>query len=607
MDPQRIQLADRIKEANNVLVTVSANPSVDQLAGAVGLTLVLNKLGKHATAVFSGKIPDTLEFLQPDQTLEGNTDSLRDFIISLDKSKADKLRYKVEDQHVKIFITPYRVSIGQEDLEFSQGDFNVDIVIALGVHEQKDLDQAITAHGRILHDATVSSINTQPGAELGTINWVDPAASSLCEMLVGLVSNLKDDVLDAQMSTALLTGIVAETHRFSNEKTTSNTMNISAKLMTAGANQQLVATKLQEEPKHKNQDEVGQFDPLAINELAHETDDEADKVDETAADGSLQIGHAEDSDKPGDEADSAPQEPAQPAEPDPDVHPDEIHVDEHGVMRPFLDAPKPAEPAPDSAPTRLILDPPSRGGTLTASGQSDSLEPIVDPLSLPAVQEPLLNRDSQPIAPDVPQVEAEQPTEPAPEPEQPKELEPAPEEPQVAEPVTAPEPAPEPEQPPEPPAVAEPAQTLTQIEQAVDSPHIAAAAIAIDAEATPAVDDARDAVLNAINAPADNPEPTPDPVVQATPEAPKPAALAPVADDGFGDLSLPDDLLSQLNGDSAINLDLPSGLYDPNTPMPADTSASSVSDPTAPPPVPPPMMPPLPPVDSFPAPPSQNL
>ena len=41
-----------------------------------------------------------------EKTIEKNTDSLRDFIIALDKSKADKLRYKVEDKFVKIFITP---------------------------------------------------------------------------------------------------------------------------------------------------------------------------------------------------------------------------------------------------------------------------------------------------------------------------------------------------------------------------------------------------------------------------------------------------------------------------------------------------------------------
>src|SRR5665213_1161212 len=156
MDDPKSQLADKLKDANNILVTVSRDPSVDQLAACIGLTLLLNKLSKHTAAVFSGQVPSTIEFLKPEDTLEKTTDSLRDFIIALDKSKADKLRYKVEDDVVRIFITPYRTSITQEDLEFSQGDFNVDVVVALGVLQQEDLDEAITAHGRILHDATLT-------------------------------------------------------------------------------------------------------------------------------------------------------------------------------------------------------------------------------------------------------------------------------------------------------------------------------------------------------------------------------------------------------------------------------------------------------------------
>src|SRR3954471_4151525 len=147
MDDAKQQLADKLKTANNVLVTVSRDPSVDQLSACIGLALLLNKQAKHTAAVFSGKVPSTIEFLKPEETLEKNTDSLRDFIISLDKSKADKLRYKVEEDVVKIFITPYRTSISESDLDFSQGDFNVDVVIALGVAKQEDLDDAITSHG----------------------------------------------------------------------------------------------------------------------------------------------------------------------------------------------------------------------------------------------------------------------------------------------------------------------------------------------------------------------------------------------------------------------------------------------------------------------------
>src|SRR6266498_2548815 len=242
-------IAEKIKRSANILVTVSANPSVDSLTAALGLTLMLNKLDKHVTAVFSGVVPPAINFLEPGKTFENNVDSLRDFIIALDKEKADRLRYKVEDEVVRIFITPYRTKISERDLQFSQGDFNVDLIIALGVEDQKDLDQAITAHGRILHDATVVTVNASPQkSSLGSIDWQDGNASSLSEMLASIADQLKPGILDQQISTALLTGIVASTERFSNQHTTPHVMTIAAQLMAAGANQQLIATKLQTIP-----------------------------------------------------------------------------------------------------------------------------------------------------------------------------------------------------------------------------------------------------------------------------------------------------------------------------------------------------------------------
>ncbi len=239
------QAVETIKQAVNILVTVSANPSVDQLSAALGLTLMLGKLNKHATAVFSGEIPQAIKFLEPGKTFEDNVDSLRDFIIALDKDKADKLRYKVEDNVVRIFITPYKTKITKDDFEFTQGDFNVDAVVALGVSDREELDAAIKSHGRILHDASVVTINaggTQ--SKLGAINWSDDSASSLCEMLVSVSESFGSGLLDQQISTAFLTGIVAATNRFSNDKTSPKVMTMSAQLMAAGASQQLIAKEL---------------------------------------------------------------------------------------------------------------------------------------------------------------------------------------------------------------------------------------------------------------------------------------------------------------------------------------------------------------------------
>ena len=242
----KASLVDAIKKSTNILVTVAHDPSVDALVAALGFSLMLNKLDKHATAVFSGAIPPAITFLEPEKRFEGTVDSLRDFIIAIDKEKADRLRYKVEGDVVRIYITPYRTTITEQDLQYSQGDFNVDLIIALGVEKQSDLDQAIVAHGRILHDATVATVNTSAvKSSIGTLDWSDDKASSLCEMLMSLSEALQSNLLDEQIATALLTGIVAATDRFSNSHTTPRVMTMSAQLMAAGANQQLIAEKLE--------------------------------------------------------------------------------------------------------------------------------------------------------------------------------------------------------------------------------------------------------------------------------------------------------------------------------------------------------------------------
>lgn len=239
------QVIERLKEAQNILVTVSEDPSIDQLSAALAFTLLMNKLDKRATAVFSGKIPSTLNFLAPENLIESTTDSLRDFIVSLDKAKADRLKYKVEDDMVKIFITPYKTSLTSDDLVFSQGDFNVDVVFALGVTDREHIDKAIVSHGRILHDATVIGVMAgEKAVDVAGINWQDAEASSLCEMLFDISDKFGAGLMDNQIATAYLTGIVAETDRFSNEKTNSKVMTMSAQLMAQGANQQLISNEL---------------------------------------------------------------------------------------------------------------------------------------------------------------------------------------------------------------------------------------------------------------------------------------------------------------------------------------------------------------------------
>lgn len=608
MENPKTSLIERLKTANNVLITVSANPSVDQLAAAIGMTLFLNKQGKHATAVFSGEVPSTLEFLQPEDTLEKNTDSLRDFIIALDKSKADKLRYKVEDRLVKIFITPYHTSITEGDLEFSQGDFNVDAILALGVHETKDLDQAITAHGRILHDATVITVNTQDDGQMGNINWVEAGASSLCEMAVEIAENLKKDGLDGQMATAFLTGIVAETERFSNQKTTSEVMNISARLMSAGANQQLVATKLEQPPEPpeipKQETEIAdKLPPKPVNndgslEIEHDDEVENDKklppihIDE---EGELRA-----PEEANDNSSTPPALVETPAEPEQEAadvaeEPAGQPEEETDLDNQKEDVLPPKKNDKKSKHSKIVLDPPSLGGTLTANGKPEKADPSTDPLSLPPLGGPLLSHNPPQHSNQMPPPESK--TVAAPEPvkqlEIPKPVSQPVQQPIHESPVTDATPAiadlPEPKQA-QPDSVD---KTLTQLEEDIDSPHVRNKQPDVDqsSEVAPAIPDL-EAARKAV-----------EQIAEAAPEGPLPAAKASIG--ASGNLEISHDLQPTDVSQSAISfgndyldvsqLDPGSGLQMPaEDQLPSDPTVSSANNPLAPPPGPPPMMPPLP-------------
>jgi len=257
-DEQFKQLINKIESVDNILVTVSRNPSVDELTAALALSLALNQLKKRSVAVFSGRIPSAMHFLDPEKTFESNADSLRDFIISISKDKADRLRVLPEGNFVKVYVTPYRTTITKDDLQFSEGDFNVQLVIAFGVTDRNDLDASIASHGRIFHNAVAATINLSRQADnLGSISLQDIESgcySVSCYRLIKGLDSGKRNLVSSAVATALLTGIVSATDQFRNNVTSPNIMTVSAELMTKGADPQLVSSEL--EGKSSEQREI---------------------------------------------------------------------------------------------------------------------------------------------------------------------------------------------------------------------------------------------------------------------------------------------------------------------------------------------------------------
>ena len=246
ISPQELpeKVAEKIQRGANILIALSKDPNLDEISAAIALAIVLDQQKKHVTAIYSGKTPNALEFLKPEDTFEKDTSSLQDFIIALNKSKADHLTYKLDGDYVKIYITPYKGQVKKEDLEYSYGDYNVDLVIVFNVNAGSEIDSALSEYGRIMHDASAINITSGLPGRFADLEWSDPEKSSVCEMVYDLLKELEITNLSQEIATALLTGILSATERFSNSRTKPTTMAVASKLMEAGADQQLISANI---------------------------------------------------------------------------------------------------------------------------------------------------------------------------------------------------------------------------------------------------------------------------------------------------------------------------------------------------------------------------
>jgi hypothetical protein len=316
-------------------------------------------------------------------------------------------------------------------------------------------------------------------------------------------------------------------------------MSASAALMAAGANQQLVASKLEQR-------------------VATPTEQAAPEVSKSE-DGTLAIDHNE------------------AEEPEPTFELPEPQEEE-----------TPAESEHVSRGPKLVTEPPTLGGTLTANTQSEGLDPVTDPFSLPRQEEAkILTRDEGKVTPPSGQVKPEEPVaQPAeevePTPAVTSSTEPAPAE-QIPEPETKRETKAEPETEtqagqPQPNT----GGTLADLEVSVHSSHAN----------TDDLDAAREEVNNALKQAGTN---TPEPVQALNaqplvdnlhPDTPteQPPAGPPAADPSSPDPSLTDQIpgLTIPHDDSSA---ADQGNSDQQKPAPPP----QVIDPNAPPPVPPPI------------------
>jgi hypothetical protein len=247
------QTSEAIRQAETILVTTGQHPTIDQIAAVVGLAAILRKFGKKVSAVISDSVPGSVQMLDI-KTIDRSLGGLRDFVLKLDVTKAevDKLRYEVIDGKLNIFVTPFKGGFAPSDVTFDYGsyNFNYDLAVVLGVPSKSRIDRVYDQNRSLFESIPLVNLDFHRSNEnYAAVNLIEPNASSLCEMLVALSESLQSGIIDAEIATALLMGIMASTDRFTATHTTSKSLTVAAQMMAAGAKQQAVVRALYRDGK----------------------------------------------------------------------------------------------------------------------------------------------------------------------------------------------------------------------------------------------------------------------------------------------------------------------------------------------------------------------
>lgn len=240
------QASEAIRQAQSILLVTGTRPNIDQIASMVALTHALRKLDKKVSAVVTDRVPGGAQFLAKgvvDTSLAGS----RDFIVqlSLAKAEVDKVKYTVEDGKLNVHVTPFSGGFKSSDVTFADGDYHFDLVIALGVPRRSNLDELFNKNPNLL--TTVPMLNLdyhRINEQHGAINLVETNSSTVAEMVLALTESVQGGLLDSQMATALLAGIMAATDRFTSANTTAKSMTVAAQMLAAGADQQKVTKEI---------------------------------------------------------------------------------------------------------------------------------------------------------------------------------------------------------------------------------------------------------------------------------------------------------------------------------------------------------------------------
>lgn len=242
------QIKQLVDNSKRVLITTGRNYSGDGLASALALLLIFNKLNKYAEVVIDCfNLPAEYRFLPGVEQIKAEVKKLKKYLISLDISQTglEELAYDVVGNTLRIHLTPARGVLQPSDLHFQTSEFSFDLIFTVAVQDLESIGSLYDFHRDLFYKIPVINIDASPTNDnYGHVNLIDVTATATAEIIYYLIKDLDLNVLDEELATCLLTGLISATKSFKTPNVTPRCLTLASELINLGANRQEIVTRL---------------------------------------------------------------------------------------------------------------------------------------------------------------------------------------------------------------------------------------------------------------------------------------------------------------------------------------------------------------------------
>ena len=247
MENTASQIAKTLFEKNKIAIFAHARPDGDCVSSALALAQILQKAGKNTQIFCADEIPENLKFLPQSEKFQKKEFIAPLFKINLncENTEISKVEWQKNDQNLEIKVFPQSQKIDESKISFSQ-NFGFDCIAVVDCADRAQLGNLFLRNPEIFDENLVVNIDHHiSNQNYGNLNLIDPLAASATEvifekLLPEFEKLLNRKLLDENLATLILCGIITDTGSFQNANSHAKSFEISAKLIEAGADQQKI-------------------------------------------------------------------------------------------------------------------------------------------------------------------------------------------------------------------------------------------------------------------------------------------------------------------------------------------------------------------------------